>query len=1330
MHSLGIDIGYSAIKVAVLNFSNSIVHSEYVLHKGRVSETLEKMLKGILQQRGADLICRGAVIGSGSAFLTDGGKVDPVNEVAAIVEGALLLDENCASIIEMGGQTAKFITGFSPEDKTHVEVSMTSNCSSGTGSFLEEQVSRLNMNIEDYSTQAAKATSIPRIAGRCSVFAKTDITHHQQEGVPVADILAGLAHAVVKNYRTAVMRRISQNKPMFFAGGVCRNDAIAEAMKNVLKLAPEELFIHEHSSMVGAIGAALLASQGNMTIDLQKVITSLATSPPMLLHINEGLTLKPLSELGQDDDKNKHACQSLPETSPTACWLGIDVGSTSTNLVLADAENRIVGYRYLRTAGDPVRAVRTGLSELQQEFGDKVRIAGAATTGSGRYMTGKLVGADVVRDEITAQARAATAIDPSVDTIFEIGGQDSKFITLQDGVVTDFQMNKICAAGTGSFIEEQCKKLGLQLEEIGSAALAGENPTNIGERCTVFMESSIAAHLAHGADITDLSAGLCYSIVKNYMNRVVGSKPIGRNIFLQGGVAHNQGVINAFRSVTGMEVTVPPFFSVTGAYGAAILAREEMESTKNTSTSFKGFDPAPLDKKEAETPAESATTSDYNTKVQEFIFEGYNSTLDPEKKTVGIPRALFTYGMYPMFYPFFSELGFNVLLSEPTSEETIRLSQEYSLDETCYPVKLINGHAAELVEKKVDYLFFPDLFTVFHPGSLARQDYGCAYMQLAFKIINKAMNLESKGIKLLAPTIAFNQGPEFMRGVFMNMGRELGKSEQETGMALQKAMQSFKAFEAKIEQRGKDTIANLAPDRKTFVLISKIYGIADPVLNLGIPDMLAKMGYQTLPFYDMPEVEIHNEHPNMCWPFGQHILEAAKLVATHPNLYAVFLTHHGCGPDTVTAHYFKEIMGDKPYLTIEVDEHSSGVGVITRVEAFVNSLAPRAVQEAGPLETYTELAPAEPVNISTESTLPESERILLPRIYPYSQLACEALKTAGYEVEMLDETNPASIDLGRNHTVTNEYFSLAALLGDLLWTLKSENGSGKKTTLLLPQNEGAEVDGQYSRFIRTKLNEVGLDRIDILSPYMEDLLNLDEEHVKTMFLYLLAGDLVLLSPREKRPVCLDMLTTMIKNKTLTIEALTSAAGLVRTWIRERETKKTVFALGEPMVIYNDIMNDDTFKSIEENGHRVIYAPFSEYMWSFWYDFAPQSNGQKVAKDNLMQEFRNCTAAIAQALGEQSHYEPDMTQLMTHADNTLGFYAGAFGRYRTAKTAGNLPETNGIISATSMYENTGISLGILHKQPEGEKNLPMLTLTFDGNRNKADETKVESFLFYV
>ncbi|MUM78501.1 CoA activase [Pseudodesulfovibrio sp. F-1] len=1321
MYTLGIDIGYSSVKAAVLDDSGTTVHTEYLLHKGDVARELLGIVERILLLPQAGDIAVGAVVGSGGPLLTDGGRIHHVNEVAALIEGVLLLDGDCSSIIEIGGQTAKFVTGYSRRDRKALQVSMTSNCSSGTGSFLEEQVSRLGLNIEGYSAMAAKHTFIPRIAGRCSVFAKTDIIHHQQEGVSTSDILAGLAHAVVKNYRSAVMRGQPRTPPLFFAGGVAKNSAIADALVSEIGLDKDSLHRDERSALAGAMGAARLAARQKMPLDLPALVAFLQTDRPCRPDRHEAVRLAPLGAFGEGDGERKHDCPARDQRE-NQCWLGIDVGSTSTNVVLADSANRILDFRYIRTAGNPVQAVRTGLAQLQAAA-DSLLVAGVGVTGSGRYMIGRLVGADVVRDEITAQARAASAIDPEVDTVFEIGGQDSKYIAMENGVVTDFQMNKICAAGTGSFIEEQARKLGLSLGSIGQAALAASSPTNLGERCTVFIESSIAAHLSHGADLGDLVAGLCYSIVKNYMNRVVSRKRVGSKIFLQGGIAFNQGVVNAFRAVTGKPVVVPPFFSVTGALGAAILAREAMEAENRSQTEFKGFNPADLPAPQTAQPV--ATQSDFAREVQDFIFQGYEPRRDPNRKTVGIPRALFTFGMFPLFHPFFRELGCNVLLSDPTSEETIRLAQEYSLDETCYPVKLINGHAAQLVEKGVDFLFFPDLHTVSHPGSRSRQDYGCPYMQAAFKIINKAMGLESRGIKLLAPTISFNQGREFIQKAFMDMAWEVGANKEQAARALQTAMQSHKAFEARVEARGKQ-MGEVIPGEKTFVLVSKIYGVADPVLNLGIPDKLAEMGYRTLPFYALPEADIFGKHPNMYWPFAQHILAAAVFSASRPDLYPILLTHHGCGPDTVTAHYFREIMGGKPFLTIEVDEHSSGVGVLTRVEAFVNSLSGRRSPWAAPPCRPTE-ATEKGGKLHTGLPTPQGGPLLLPSLFPYSQLIAEGMRAHGYDVELFAQSSAASIDMGREHTLTNEYFSLAALTGDLFQTLARR--AATPMTVVLPQNEGAEVDGQYARFIRTKLDENAMDQVTLCAPFLEDLLGLEDESAQDMFLCLLAGDLVLLAPPQHREYLLETLHENQRGHRLDIQLLLSVARHVRAWNEKPADGKRIFALGEPMVLFNDMLNDGTFTRLEQAGHRVARAPLSEYMWSFWRDHVVLSGKAETAhRGRRLFEFQRLIRLVGEELGPQGHFESDLEAPMLRADDRLGYYDGAFGRYRSAKIEGAPQALDGIIAVSSMYENTGISLEILRKQPcEGK---PFLSLTFDGNPNENDRIKTDSFIHYL
>lgn len=1333
MLSLGIDIGYCAVKIALVDQHGRVRLGRYRAHRGQPGQTLRALLEDCARAGLARNIATAAAVGNGAELLARTRAVSRVNEVAALVEGALLLAPQARGVIEIGAQTAKYLTEFSPQDKSRVRVSFNSNCASGTGAFLEEQVSRLGLAMEDYSTLADRAGSTPRIAGRCSVFAKTDITHHQQEGVPVPDILRGLAYATCRNYRGAVMRKLPLVRPLLFVGGVSRNEAIVTALRDILET--PDIQVHEHSACAGAVGAAALAAKQALRADMDTLLRMDMAGPAPTGSDEAGLTLAPLADFGTDDASGRHNLSAPDgENGSTDCWLGIDVGSTSTNLVLSDDRDRILAFRYLRTSGDPVAAVRKGLAELREEVGGTVRVAGAATTGSGRHMIGRLVGADLVRDEITAQARAALAVDPTVDTVFEIGGQDSKFIALENGVVTDFQMNKVCAAGTGSFIEEQAKKLGVPLEDFGPLALAAENPVNLGERCTVFMEAGVSTRLGAGARLDDLAAGLCYSIIRNYLNRVVGRRRIGRNILFQGGLGHNQGVVNALRALTGKAVSVPPFFSVTGAWGAAILAREDIAAT-GRATAFKGFEAlagqdAPAREGGAAAGPAVRVESGFSRDVAACMFRGHDPVPDPAKPTVGIPRALFTYGMFPMFAPFFSALGCNVLLSAPSSEETVRLAQEYSLDETCYPVKLINGHVAELAARGVDHIFFPDLHTVFHPGSKARRDYGCAYMQVAFRIVSQAMNLKARGIGLLAPTIAFGMGPEFMRNGFLGMGRALGRGDEETMAALGQAMRSYKTFEHEMEARAAGTLAGIKPGGKTFVMISKIYGVADQMLHMGVPDRLREMGHEVLPFHDLPDNDIFTRHPNMYWPFGQHMLFAARAARHHPDLYAVLLTHHGCGPDTVLSHYVREIMGPKPYLAIEVDEHSSGVGVMTRVEAFVNSLE-KTPPRAGKRITNVAELPRDPAPgiLASLGSWDGRGVLYVPRLFPYTELACAALGARGGNVLPLAPSSGSTLARGRRHTTANEYFSMAALLGDILATL--ENAAGGAGAVLVPQNEGAEVDGQYARFMRAKLDEEGFGDVVLLAPFLEDLPALPEETVRGLFHCLLAGDIVLATPPARRAGALDTALDLARSGAPRLEDLVNLARAAARPGGAGTGGKAVFAVGEPLVLYNDMLNDGLFAHMEEQGHSVLRAPLAEALWMLWRDHATHGDpGRPAGVAALLDELAAAMAEVSRALGPRSPFGGDAEELRREADTALGFYDGAFGRWRAARMRLPAQGADGVLAVSSMYENTGISLDILHRGAARDGGRPVLHLVFDGTRNESDRARLESFLYYL
>uniref|UniRef100_UPI003216AF01 acyl-CoA dehydratase activase n=1 Tax=uncultured Draconibacterium sp. TaxID=1573823 RepID=UPI003216AF01 len=1340
-YSLGIDIGYSAVKIAIIDNDNTIAYTKYQAHKGQTKEALELIFMEIDEKFKISEIIHGAITGSLGKEISQKGLVKRINEAAAAIEGILFLNPKAKSIIEIGGQSAKYYTGFNSKRENAyrisksslLKISSNSDCAAGTGSFLEEQASRLNIRTEDYSQYVKKAKSIPRIAGRCSVFAKTDIIHNQQEGVPSEDILKGVAYAIVKNYKGAVMRRLPVETPILFIGGVGNNQAIVDAFKDVLDKSESELIVPQNFDVANAIGAALIAKKDGYKLSFRKMFWDFLSMEDMDTEDTNKEKLPPLCQIETENISQKHeTILSAEDLSNLDCFLGIDVGSTSTNLVLMNFQKEIISYKYIRSAGNPVKAVQKGFNEIYVEWNGKINISGVGITGSGRHLIGNKIEADIIKDEITAQAKAAMTIDPEVDTIFEIGGQDSKYISINNGTVIDFQMNKVCAAGTGSFLDEQAQKFNIPVDELGQLAMKGENPVSLGERCTVFIESSIASNLSKGKKTEDIVAGLCYSIAKNYLHRVVGQKKIGNRIFLQGGIAYNQGVANALKVLTQKEIQIPPFFSVTGAYGAALLAMEEMEGSVSKFKGFQHFSDQPAVFSESIEKAVSNKSAEYKKQIEKLSFDHYNGIIDESKKTIGIPRSLFSFCMFPMFNTVFKELGLNVLLSEWSNDDTIKLGQEYSLEETCFPIKLVIGHVAELVGKGVDYILFPKLYNISKPSSKSRQSYGCAYMQLASTIIGLSMELEKRGIELIAPTFAFNRGEEFMAKSFVEIGKQLGKTSEETRRALQKGMEANQRFETMIAERKKKRTEKIDKDKISFVIISKMYGVSDPVLNLGIPSKLIQMGYPVIPFFELPQGDIFRDHPNMFWPFGENILGPARFVRDTPNLYGILLTHHGCGPDSVLNHYFKEIMGDKPYLNIEIDEHASKVGVATRLEAFVNSLKFVKTNQEKNLLVVDQKKPCNEKVLIKErfAHLPSGTKVCIPNMFPYSDLLKEAFALKGIKVEVLPQTNAKSVSLGRRFTMTNEYYSLTSLLGDCFTKLENRNGD-KKIAFLMPQTEGAEVSAQYNRLLQAKLTEGNYPGIHVLAPFLEDILRLDKADSLLIFRCLIAGDMIRVAPPNQRGKYLKLVKILINDSIFDSSNLQLIAQGMYAQLLASENQKKVLAIGEPIIVFNDFLNDFTFKSLENQNHKVVYFSFAEAMWMFWNDFVEQDKGVDYEENvKLLSDFRNEMKSISEVLKEESPFAGNIDDLVKTADKSIGCYAGAFARYRQAKALNHPPDIDGIITANSTYENTGVGLNILNKGSSDDSATPILNLSFDGNTNENDRNKVESFIYYL
>lgn len=768
-------------------------------------------------------------------MLEQDSAIPSLGDIPAIVEGVRWIIPQVGSVIEIGSQGARFITDLQSRAP---QFAVNEHCAGGTGSFFEDQMSRVGCKLEDYSSLVEQAQSVPRLSGRCAVFAKTDIIHRQQEGAATPDILLGLCYAMIRNYKATIVRRLPVCKPVVFCGGVTCNTGVIRAIREVFGLTEEELIVPEFARYEAALGAALKAS-GSFTLrqlndSLDRTLTThhmVGTLPK--LELRSGTSLA-----------EPNATKIIPENG---CALGIDIGSTSTDLVLVSADGELVDFQYLRTAGDPEGAVRKGLASIRQRFGD-IRFTAVGVTGSGRERVGKRIGADAVRDEITAQAKGAAHWVPEVDTVFEIGGQDSKYISIQNGEVVDFQMNKICAAGTGSFVEEQAARMGIPLAEFGPLALSSEHPASLGERCTVFIETAIASASAEGISRADIAAGLCHSIVQNYLHKVVGSKPVGQHIVLHGGVDYNPGIVAAFQSAYGDRIQVSPVFSISGAYGAALLAHEAVGDAPSR---FVGFD-SPAQDAEDSRSAEIQKNIDFYKQADKLLLEGYTGKRDPRKKTVGVPFALMIHKFFPMTNAFFTSLGFNVILTDPTSEETIRLAQQTAQGETCYPVKLIYGHMQQLIDQKVDYIFLPTIHTMKHEKSRVKHNYGCVYMQTAAASIAKALDIESKGVTLLSPVFDLDFGQEAMASAMLGLSKILGIPKPFCAKALLSGAMAVRRHTAAVEKQGKALLATLRPDDKVLVLITRNYGVSDPILNMGIPELLLERGYKVITLSHLP----------------------------------------------------------------------------------------------------------------------------------------------------------------------------------------------------------------------------------------------------------------------------------------------------------------------------------------------------------------------------------------------------------------------------------------------------------------------------------------------
>lgn len=1374
--TIGLDMGSVSVKYVVVDSTGAVLASRYTPHKGKPLQTAKSLL---LEALCAYPEARLAVTGSTSKALCEALGVSRVGELSAVAAAAGLLFPHVRSIIEMGGEDAKLII---MRDGKVADFAVNSVCAAGTGSFLDQQAERLNLSIEELGRLAVESDSPAPIAGRCSVFAKSDLIHRQQIGTSVPDMVAGLCRAVAANFKGSIARGRSIDPPVLFAGGTALNAGLVKSFREVCDLQDEgALLLPDDPRLTTALGTALLGMRQDATIPLRAdMLATLGETS------SQGIASK--ARLQRPKNAAFSDAVSYRDSKAEKHYLGVDVGSISTNLVLANEEGRILAKRYLRTSGRPVNAVQQGLKEIAAERGTAVEIAGVGTTGSGRYMIADFIGADIVKNEITAQARAAVHFDPDVDTVFEIGGQDSKYIHLEDGMVVDFTMNTACAAGTGSFLEEQAERLGVAVKsEFQERAFCAESPCSLGERCTVFMENSLRARLSQGAGEDDLLAGLAHSVVENYLGKVVEDRPVGKKLFFQGGTAFNHAVTAAFEARLGRPVLVPPHHDVTGALGMALIARDHMREDDKASA-FKGFGTAESRcalssftceacenrcrintlKIEGESDAShyggrcgkfdvrkggdaTAPIEDlfaYRTGLLTQAHERYSAEHAAGRKNaplgrIGLPFVFFMHDYLPYYATLLWELGFEPMLHTETDAEVRRLGLEAVATETCFPIKTALGHTARLIRDGMESIFLPSFINTSSDGL---DNLACPLTQ-SFPYQARSIFQDAR---FLVPPVSYRFPVKEQDALMLQALQPFGVRLGDIRRAKEAARIEQERFRASIAEKGREVLASL--DGPAVVVVGRAYNAFDPGMNLNIPRKLAGMGIAALPMDFLPAEEAHaGSTENMYWRSGRSMLSAMRHIAETDFLYPVVVGNFLCGPDSFIHPMLKDALGRKPALFLEIDEHSADAGIITRLEAFLDGVENQ--QKSGGKAKQTHSARPEAVAVSSLGN-GAKRRVYVPHMSDHAYAMAAAFRYCGVESEVLPESDASSTAEALAHVSGKECYPFAVTTGDMLKAACSDDFEADRSAFFMPGGSGPCRFGQYNTAQRRILDKVGHGNVPLYSP-MQDVGFYDELGIVGKDFSIKAWEGIaaydILSklaqayrPHAQHPAEADALyeefcrrlnDELPKGPKTADPIVTEAARAFAALPQAKERRPLIGIVGEIFVRANRFSNEDIIGKVEALGGEAWLAPVAE--WPLYVNEISMREAKRhkqyrsLLKVTLTDFFqRRISRRLEKRVDVPLHslHEPAIkATLRTAAPYLHSSFRGE--AVLSVGTALDMIErgAHGIINAVPFGCMPGTVTSAILRRISQETGVPSVTIAYDGTPQPGNELLLETFM---
>ncbi len=1039
------------------------------------------------------------------------------------------------AVVSAGGEN--FLVYILGKDGRICAVKTGNKCASGTGEFFLQQLRRIDLSLDE-AMSFAREESPYRVSGRCSVFCKSDCTHASNKGIPKGRIVSGLCEMIAGKI-LEVIRQTPGSRRIMLIGGLARNQVVIDYLKGKI----EELRVPREAPYFEALGAAVWALQNEtmpVTLD-RKIFKDVGHSFAYLTPLSDFQERVEFKELERGEAR-----------AGDHCLLGLDVGSTTTKAVLVRmADDKILNSIYLRTNGNPVEASRACFSSLHEQLGnlaDKIAIRGVGVTGSGRQIAGLYAMTDGVVNEIIAHATGALFFDAEVDTIFEIGGQDAKYTYVHQGMPSDYAMNDACSAGTGSFLEEVAREaMDIGMDAIGPLAMKGQRPPNFNDQCSAFISSDIKNAFQEGLTKEDIVAGLVYSICMNYNNRVKGNRPVGRKVFMQGGVCYNRAVPMAMAALTGKSIVVPPEPGLVGAFGVALEVKRRLKIGTLTEQAFslrtlkeRTFEQrqpflcdggkSGCDRKceiarirvEGKThPFGGACNRWYNVRSQIDVdadkldlVKKYEKLVFPEdlpgegtqsgqrKLTVGVNKSFFVNTYYPLYRHFFHQLGFKVQLPTAMDAEGV----DYRGAAFCYPAEIAHGFFLNLLNKRPDYLFLPHLKGLSpegddRPGTTCPFSQGEPYfLATAFKENEIMAGLQKQG-RILKPVLDFSGDHKRAAESLARSVKVLGVGRRKALAAYEEARRTQEAFADEMKINCSRVLQKLEQDRSriAIVVVGRSYNSFVAEANKGIPQKIASRGVPVLPFAFLPYAseEVSEE---MYWAAGRMILKSSRFIARHPQLFPCYITNFSCGPDSFLLEYFRHTMGKKPFLILELDSHVADAGLETRIEAFLDIINNyRELDRQGKalsVRANPGFLPASFDNLEhvycdsrgrKRALYDPSINVLIPSMGKMGNKAVAAVfRNAGIRATALPPADEETLKLGRSNTSCKECLPLLLTLGALLKYLQEGSKNGDLLLYFMPTASGPCRFGQYSYFIRHMIGQLGIEDVALFSLQAEN----------------------------------------------------------------------------------------------------------------------------------------------------------------------------------------------------------------------------------------------------